>query len=94
MVPAKRSLIDLCEGHAPPLVRVGYVSLRMLVVVVVGLVLCDAHIHRAHLGKPRYRRVQRTALRTATWVLFLEGVFSNSRPHPRKFGTTESCVSA
>jgi hypothetical protein len=95
MVPAERSFIDFCEGHAPPFVRVGYVSLRMLVVVVVvGLAVCDVHIRGVHRDKQHFRRVQRTALRSTEYLLFLEGVFNSSRPHPRNFGTTESCVSA
>ena len=32
MVPAKWSLVDLSEGHPPPLIGIGYVVLYMLAV--------------------------------------------------------------
>jgi hypothetical protein len=75
MIPAERSLVDLCEGHTAPLVRVGYVSLCMSVAIV-RLLLCDIHIHRAHRDMQHFRRVQRTALRKTEYVLFLEGVIN------------------
>jgi hypothetical protein len=38
MIPAEWCLVNLCEGHAPPLVRIGNVSLCMSVVVLKLLV--------------------------------------------------------
>jgi hypothetical protein len=91
MIPAKGSLVDLGKGHTSAFIWVCDMGLCMLVVTLQA-VPCDLHIHREHRDMLHFRRVRTTTLKTDD-MLFLEGVITGSKPHPRKDGMTEACVS-